>query len=41
MITKKAMFQDVSVGTGPFTWDEGQQVGVDEQHFSRNPNYHI
>ena len=29
------------MGTGPFTWDEGQQVGVDEQYFSRNPNYHV
>ena len=38
---EEAMFQDVSVGTGPFTWDEGQQVGVDEQHFTRNPNYHV
>ena len=38
---EEAMFQDVTVGTGPFTWDEGQQVGVDEQHFSRNPNYHV
>ena len=34
-----AMFQDVSVGTGPFTWDEGQVVGVDEQRFSKNSNY--
>ena len=38
---EEAMFQDVTVGTGPFTWDEGQQVGVDEQHFTRNPNYHV
>ena len=38
---EEAMFQDVTVGTGPFTWDAGQQVGVDEQHFSRNPNYHV
>ncbi len=35
------MFQDVSVGTGPFIWAEGQQVGVDEQDFERNPNYHV
>ena len=34
-----AMFQDVSVGTGPFTWDEGQKVGIDEQRFSKNSNY--
>ena len=33
------MFQDLSVGTGPFTWDEGQSVGIDEQRFSKNPNY--
>ena len=36
-----AMFQDVTVGTGPFIWGEGQQVGVDEQNFERNPNYHV
>ncbi len=36
-----AMFQDVSVGTGPFIWAEGQSVGFDEQDFERNPNYHI
>lgn len=34
-----AMFQDMSVGTGAFTWDEGQKVGVDTQHFSKNPDY--
>ena len=38
---ENAMFQDVSVGTGPFIWGEGQQVGVDEQTFERNPNYHV
>ena len=36
-----AMFQDVSVGTGPFMWGEGQDVGIDEQHFDKNPNYHF
>ena len=36
-----AMFQDVSLGTGPFIWGAGQQVGVDEQTFERNPNYHV
>ena len=36
-----AMFQDASLGTGPFTWAEGQSVGVDEQHFEKNPNYHV
>ena len=38
---ENVMFQDVSVGTGPFIWAEGQQVGIDEQHFERNPNYHV
>ncbi|MDA0735345.1 MAG: ABC transporter substrate-binding protein [Chloroflexi bacterium] len=33
------MFQDISVGTGAFTWEEGQKVGVDTQNFERNPNY--
>lgn len=36
-----AMFQDVSVGTGPFIWGAGQSVGIDEQKFERNPNYHV
>ena len=35
------MFQDASLGTGPFIWGAGQQVGVDEQSFERNPNYHV
>jgi len=35
------MFQDVSVGTGPYIWAEGQTVGYDEQHFEKNPNYFI
>ena len=35
------MFQDVSVGLGPFIWREGQSVGIDEQRFDRNPNYYI
>ena len=34
-----SMFTDVSVGTGPFVWGEGQSVGVDEQDFFKNPNY--
>ncbi len=38
---ENVMFQDVSVGTGPFMWAEGQSVGVDEQNFVRNPNYHV
>ena len=36
---EEAMFQDVSVGTGPYIWREGQTVGIDEQHFDKNPNY--
>ncbi len=38
---EEVMFQDVTVGTGPFIWGEGQKVGVDEQHFERNPDYYI
>jgi peptide/nickel transport system substrate-binding protein len=38
---EKDMFQDASVGTGPFIWAEGQTVGVDEQHFEKNPDYFI
>ena len=34
-----AMFTDISVGTGPFMWGEGQSVGVDEQDFFKNPEY--
>lgn len=34
-----AMFQDVSVGTGAFTWESGQKVGVDTQNFEKNPDY--
>ena len=33
------MFQDLSVGTGAYVWGEGQSVGIDEQHFDKNPNY--
>ena len=33
------MFNDVSVGTGPFKWAAGQSVGVDEQVFERNVDY--
>ena len=36
-----AMFQDLSVGTGPFKWAAGQEVGVDVQRFERNPDYFI
>ena len=36
-----AMFQDVSVGTGPFMWGKGQKVGIDEQRFVKNENYFI
>ena len=35
------MFQDVSVGLGPFMWREGQQVGIDTQYFDKNPNYYF
>ena len=34
-----AMFTDISVGTGPFMWGEGQSVGVNEQDFFKNPDY--
>ena len=33
------MFNDVSVGTGPFMWESGQSVGIDEQKFEINPDY--
>jgi ABC-type transport system substrate-binding protein len=33
------MFNDVSVGTGPFVWALGQSVGNDRQIFEKNPNY--
>jgi ABC-type transport system substrate-binding protein len=36
---EQAMFTDLSVGTGPFVWAEGQEVVVDEQRFEKNPNY--
>ena len=35
------MFQDVSVGLGPFMWREGQEVGIDTQYFDKNPNYYF
>ena len=38
---EEAMFQDLSMGTGPFVWQEGQTVGFDQQHFDKNPNYHF
>lgn len=34
-----AMFNDLSVGTGPFKWAPGQNVGIDEQRFVKNPDY--
>ena len=33
------MFNDVSVGTGPFKWEAGQSVGIDQQEFEKNPDY--
>lgn len=38
---EEAMFQDVSMGIGPFKWGEGQRVGHDAQRFERNPHYYI
>ena len=38
---EEAMFQDVSVGLGPFMWREDQSVGVDTQYFDKNPNYYF
>ena len=38
---EEAMFEDVTMGIGPFKWDEGQTVGIDEQYFRKNPNYYI
>ena len=38
---EEAMFQDISMGIGPFKWMEGQRVGVDEQLFERNNDYFI
>ena len=38
---EEAMFQDVSMGIGPFKWARNQQVGVDTQHFVRNPDYFL
>ena len=39
---EKAMFRDLSVGTGPFMWSEGQALGeADRQHFEKNPNYFL
>ncbi len=36
-----AMFQDVSVGLGPFKWREGQSVGIDTQYFDKNEDYYF
>ena len=39
---EEAMFRDLSVGTGPFMWREGQSLGeADRQHFDKNPNYFL
>ncbi|MDE2842566.1 MAG: ABC transporter substrate-binding protein, partial [Chloroflexota bacterium] len=38
---EEAMFQDVSVGLGPFMWRADQQVGIDTQYFDKNPNYYF
>ena len=35
---EEAMFQDLSVGTGPYVW-RGTSVGIDEQQFDKNPTY--
>ena len=37
-----AMFLDLSVGTGPFIWREGQEIGeVDHQTYDANPDYYM
>ena len=36
-----AMFQDVSMGIGPFKWAGGQRVGTEVQHFEKNSDYFI
>lgn len=37
-----AMFLDVSVGTGPFKWSAGQEIGaVDHQNFEKDPNFFL
>ncbi len=38
---EEAMFQDVTMGIGPYKWIEGQTVGNDEQHFERNDDYFV
>ena len=39
---EKAMFQDISVGTAPFMWAEGQTVGArDHQVYEKNPDYFL
>jgi peptide/nickel transport system substrate-binding protein len=38
---EEAMFQDVSVGTGPFVWAPGQEVGTNVQRYEKNPDYFI
>ena len=38
---EEAMFQDVTMGIGPYKWMEGQTVGNDEQHFERNDDYFV
>ncbi len=37
---ERAMFQDVSMGIGPFVWAEGQSVGINEQRFNKNQYYY-
>jgi ABC-type transport system substrate-binding protein len=37
-----AMFLDVSVGTGPFKWSAGQEIGaLDHQNFEKDPNFFL
>ena len=38
---EEAMFQDVTMGIGPYKWMADQTVGNDEQHFERNDDYFI
>ncbi len=38
---EEALFLDVSMGLGPFTWREDQSVGIDVQYFEKNPDYFI
>ena len=38
---EEVMFQDVSMGIGPFKWLEGQVLGIDIQYFDKNPDYFV